>query len=182
MAADKPGTPPIVTAADPALVEANDALARAEAAVDARIASIDLSESFGAAFPAWSLPDRYKQAYADWTFVRCGVRKPDGSLTAVTADVYRTLREQGYQDAPNGTVCLAALSDGDRGVYVCIPNHLRRKLIEHREEMKRRRDVGYAGMKRALMELDGIKGIHVEDFKTSTETVSWERDSRGRRR
>ena len=95
-------------------MSASDAEAQAVMKMQAWIEEVDSAERMQVG--TWyDIPDAFKE----WRFIRCGLKNSDRA---------RALRSQlmrmGYQDAPKGVRCVGFESDGDGGLYVCVPEQV----------------------------------------------------------
>lgn len=71
--------------------------------------------------------------FMDWHFMRCGIRnQPRAEALAAT------MREMGYQTAPKGVRMAGFESDGEGGLYLCIPVQIFYALQERKEKMRKR--------------------------------------------
>tara|TARA_R100000995_G_scaffold82303_1_gene56027 strand:- start:1042 stop:1548 length:507 start_codon:yes stop_codon:yes gene_type:complete len=106
---------------------ASDAEAQAVLKMQSWIEEVDSAERMQVG--TWyDIPDAYKQ----WRFIRCGLRNSDRAM-ALRASLMR----MGYQDAPKGVRCCGFESDGDHGLYVCVPEQVW-MVIKDRKERARR--------------------------------------------
>ena len=71
--------------------------------------------------------------YMEWHFLRCGIRnEPRAEALAAL------MRDMGYQPAPRGVKMVGFESDGEGGLYLCIPMQVW-KLLEDRKQRAKKR-------------------------------------------
>ena len=63
----------------------------------------------------YEIPSEYKT----WRFIRCGLKNNDRARALASS-----LKRMGYSDAPRAVRCSGFESDGDGGLYVCVPEQV----------------------------------------------------------
>ena len=105
-----------------------DARAQSMLRMNAFIEQMDVAErqSVGTWY---NMPQEYAKG---WVFIRAGLR------TVPRAEAFAAqLRRMGYLDAPKGTRCVGFETDGDHGLYLCIPAQGAAVLAERKARARR---------------------------------------------